>query len=105
MVNIKGTRLYFLILGILEVLLSLVFVISTKIVLEKYSNGTEWYSLFYLYVSSAKIISCYFELICGHFLLISNKIYEIFCAPAGHMSSCISLLLDCTNPLFNLKQK
>jgi hypothetical protein len=52
MVALKGTRLYFVITGVLELALSVIFVICTKIVIQKYSNGeeVEWYSLFYLLV-------------------------------------------------------
>ena len=74
MVALKGIRLYFVIIGVFEVLLSVVFVVCTHVVLQKYSEpGIHWYSLFYVYVSSTclSINDCMF-------FLLSNNVCKIF---------------------------
>ena len=74
MVALKGIRLYFVIIGVFELLLSVVFVVCTKIVLQKYSDpGVDWYSLFYLYVSSTRLAIYVYM-----FFLLPNNVCKIF---------------------------
>ncbi|XP_046857707.1 uncharacterized protein LOC124451121 isoform X2 [Xenia sp. Carnegie-2017] len=48
---IRGARLLFIIVGALQILLSLMFIICSKVVLEKYNSRLQWYSLLYMYFS------------------------------------------------------